>query len=214
MLEAEFGDTFVGVLPKSGLTGNPPAVEDGAEVPENILNGLGLEPNAGTPPLVSALFDEPKPPIVVVVLVEDAERAANPPVDEVEADPKVGAEDPNIVVGLSEVFWVEVEANPPPSGEVAPKVVSEVPPSGEVAPNVDVVMVSSVFLLNAANGDLVGGLPNVSPLDVPDPKTEGEVLDPNDDDNFEPEPNAADPVTPNENAGLFSAVFVFLSCAV
>jgi hypothetical protein len=40
VFEPEVADDFVEALPKSGLTGNPPTVEDGVEVLENVLNGL------------------------------------------------------------------------------------------------------------------------------------------------------------------------------
>ena len=172
-----------------------------------------LVPN---PPLL-VLVLEPKPPVVEL---EDS--AANPPPDGVVVDPKVvdpKVEAPNPVEGFASGLDGVVVALPNagvgvplPKVEVVPK--PEDPPSDEVAPKIDEDV---PFLLKAANGDSPDddGLPNVSPLELPDPK----VDEPNgeEDDNLAPEPNVDDPDTPNENGVLVvgaAAVSAFVSGAL
>lgn len=259
MFESEVADDLVEALPKSGLTGKPPTVEDGVKVLENVLNGVLLEPKA-EPPVVPALIA--KPPLPVSVLFEEVESAAKPPVDEAAAaDPKVDPENPNVAAGFLGTFAGVGVAVPPPSDEVVPKaddavppsdevvpkaddvvppsdevvpkaddavapsdevvpkaddavppsddVVPKaddvVPPSDEVAPKIDGDVVSPAFLPNAENGEEpVGGLPNVSPLEPPEPKAEGEP---------KPEPNAVDPVAPNERVDFLAAEFAVVSWA-
>ena len=208
-------------LPKSGFTGNPPAVEEGAGVLEKALNGLEFEPKADPPPGDSVLLDESKAPLPEVVFLEEAEEsAAKPPADEAVLDPKVVPVNPNVLAGFpggGRGVVVGV-ATPPPSDEIVPK--ADVPPSDEVVPKAEVrpndevvpkadEVVSSVFFPNAANGEvlLVEGLPNVSPPEVPDPKAE--VSEPKADGGLEPDPNADVPVTPKEKADLVGVAFTF-----
>ena len=222
-----------GALPKSGLVGNPDAVVvvvDDLEGLPNILKGLLPDPKADLSALVEPKppLLEPKPPLLVLVLepkppvVEFEDSAANPPPDGVVVDPKVvdpKEEDPNPVEGFAAGLDGVVVALPNagvavplPKVEVVPK--PEDPPSDEVAPKIDEDV---PFLLKAANGDSPDddGLPNVSPLEVPDPK----VDEPNgeEDDSLAPEPNVDDPDTPNENGVLAvvgAAVSAFVSGAL
>jgi len=169
-----------GTLPKSGFTGNPPGVDDDGAGLEKDLNGLGLEP-----PKANVLLevepnpvdddDEPNPSFA-----GDAARAPNPPPELVvdpkvvdpnaDFDPKAVVEDPNAVVAAFESVGV-------PMVEVLPKTD---PPSDEVAPK------------EAIPEELV---PNVSPLELPDPKVDGDEA-PN--AGFAAEPNVVDPMTPKE----------------
>ena len=177
-----------GALPKSGLAGNPPVVDDGVGL-EKDLKGLGLEP-----PKANVLLevepnpvvgdDEPKPPFA-----GDAASAPNPPPEVVvdpkvvdpnaDLDPKVAVEDPNTVVAGFESVGV-------PMVEVLPKADS---PSEEVAPK-------------AANGEVPDELvPNASPLELPDPKVDGDEA-PNPGLVAVAEPNVVDPETPKEKGVL------------
>jgi hypothetical protein len=106
------------------------------------------------------------------------------------------------------VFDGVAVAVPLPIDEVVPKAGEVVvPPKAEVEPKIDGDAVLPVFLLNAVNVEapVLDGLPNVSPLEVPDPKVEGEDPEPNgdgDDNLVSPEPNVVDPDTPIEKGAL------------
>jgi len=188
-LDPEVADDLVGVLPNKGFTGNPPIGVDGFELLENVLNGLWLEPKIEPLPEVPVLFVDPKPPLPKAEFLEDAESAAKPPGDDEVLDPNVGDENPNLVAGFVAVDVL------PLSDEVVPKADFVVAPKNEVAPKTADVAVPSSFMPNALNGEVpVDGLPNVRPLDVPDPKAEAEVL-------ALEEPNVVGPEAPKEKVG-------------
>lgn len=138
--------------------------------------------------------------------------AVPPPSDEVapKADVVVPPSDEeapkaDVVVPPSDEVAPKADDMVSPSDEVVPKADDVVPPSDEVAPKIDEDAVSPAFLPNAENGELlVDGLPNVSPLELPDPKAEGEP---------KLEPNAVDPVAPNEKVDVFASAVVFVSWA-
>lgn len=102
-------------------------------------------------------------------------------------------------------------AVPLPIDEVVPKAGEVVvPPKAEVEPKIDGDAVLPVFLPNVVNveASVLDGLPNVSPLEVPDPKAEGEDPEPNgdgDDNLASPKPNVVDPDTPKEKGALVVA---------